>query len=191
MLLWLAFILSPVLSEQGSMMDELSVMSVSEECGKWRINFNWSDMDEYKSSVSQGESASGNTEVATDTLILSSSTDRDNVLKLSVITYSRSDPSQVSMSTMIGLANGTLVKSGVCREIDLAGRMIDGKQGVFASGLKCPTNETVYVAVYPVEYHLDRPGGVLESNAIGLVLSTYDRDVTERFVSSVDIQQIK
>jgi len=191
MLLWLAFILSPVLSEQGSMMDELSVMSVSEECGKWRINFNWSDIDEYKSSVSQGESASGNTEVATDTLILSSSTDRDNVLKLSVITYSRSDPSQVSMSTMIGLANGTLVKSGVCREIDLAGRMIDGKQGVFASGLKCPTNETVYVAVYPVEYHLDRPGGVLESNAIGLVLSTYDRDVTERFVSSVDIQQIK
>lgn len=190
-LLWLALFLSPVLSQQSSMMDELSVMSVSEECGKWKINFNWSDMDEYKSSVSHGDSASGKTEVATDTLILSTSTGAAHVLKLSVITYSKSDPSQVSMSAMANLANSTLIKSGVCNGIDLVGRTIDGQQGIFASGLKCPTNEPVYVAIYPVEYHLDRPDGVLESTAIGLILSTYDRDVTDRFVSSVNILQIK
>jgi hypothetical protein len=190
-LLWLAFFLSPALSDQDSMMDELSVMSVSEECGKWRISFNWSDMDEYKSSVSHGDSASGKTEVATDTLILSTSTGAAHVLKLSVITYSKSDPSQVSMSAMANLANSTLVKSGVCDQINLAVRMIDGQQGIFASGLKCPTNEPVYAAVYPVEYHLDRPGGVLESNAIGAILSTYNLEVTERFVSSVDILQVK
>ena len=176
---------------QGSMMDELAVTSVSEDCGKWKVSFNWSEMDEYKSSVSHGDSTSGKVAIATDALTLASASDNAKILKVSVIMYSKSDASLINQSSLMALANGTLTKSKVCKEINVTERVIDGRSGIFASGLKCPMSEPVYVAVYPVEYHLDRPGGVLASTAVGLILSTYSQEATERFINSVKIQQIK
>lgn len=189
MSLSLAFLI--VLQGQGSVMDELSVTSVSEDCGKWEINFNWSEMDEYRSSVSHGDSASGKAAIATDALTLESASDKSRVLKISVIMYSRKDASLISQSSLMDLANGTLAKSKVCKDISITERVIDGRPGIFGSGLKCPMNEPVYVAVYPVEYHLDRPGGILESTAVGLILSTYEQEATERFIKSVNVLQLK
>jgi hypothetical protein len=176
---------------QGSMMDELAVTSVSEDCGKWKVGFNWSEMDEYKSSVSHGDSTSGKVAVATDALTLVSASDKAKILKVSVIMYSKNDASLINHTSLMALANGTLAKSKVCKEIIVTERAIDGRSGIFASGMKCPMNEPVYVAVYPVEYHLDRPGGVLASTAVGLVLSTYRQEATERFINSLKIVQIK
>ncbi|OPY51152.1 MAG: hypothetical protein A4E49_02437 [Methanosaeta sp. PtaU1.Bin112] len=173
------------------MVDDLSVTSVSEDCGKWRITFNWSDMDEYRSSVSHGDSTSGKVAIATDAVTLESASDKSRILKISVIMYSKKDASLISQSSLMELANGTMEKSKVCKDIRIAERVIDGRSGIFGSGLKCPTNEPVYVAVYPIEYHLDRPGGILESTAVGLILSTYEQEVTERFINSVDVLQLK
>lgn len=180
-----------IMQGQCLMLDELAVTSVSEDCGKWKIRFNWSEMDEYKISVSHGDSTSGKVAIATDALTLASVPDNANILKVSVIMYSKNDASQTNGTSMMALANTTLVKSKVCKEINVVERMIDGRSGIFANGLKCPMNVPVYVAVYPVDYHLDRPGGVLASNAVGLILSTYDREATERFINSVKIVQIK
>jgi hypothetical protein len=173
------------------MMDELGVTPVSENCGKWKVCFNWSEMDEYSSSVSHGDSTTGKVAIATDALTLASTTNRAKILKVSVIMYSRSDASHINQTSMMALANSTLSKSNVCKEINVTKRVIEGRSGIFASGLKCPLNEPVYVAVYPVEYHLDRPGGVLPSTAVGLILTTYDQKATERFINSVKIVQIK
>jgi hypothetical protein len=176
---------------QGFMMDEISVSSLSRDCGKWRINFNWSDMDECGTSVSHGDSTSGKVAIATDALTLESKSDKYKVLKISVVMYSRKDASLINRSSLMELANGTLTKSKVCKDINLTERVIDGQHGIFGGGLKCPMNEPVYVAAYPIEYHLDRPGGILESTAVGLILSTYGTEATERFIDSVRVLQLK
>jgi hypothetical protein len=192
-LLGLVLCLAPLLNMTGlgSMMDELTVNSVSENCGKWKISFNWSEMDEYESSVSHGDSTSGKTAIATDALTLASPSDKTRILKVSVIMYSKSDASLINQSSLMTLVNGTLTKSKVCKDINITKRVIDGRSGIDAHGLKCPIGEPVYVAVYPVEYHLDRPGGVLPSTAVGLILSTYSQEATERFINSVRIRQMK
>ncbi|MDD1735902.1 MAG: hypothetical protein LUQ21_00350 [Methanothrix sp.] len=172
-------------------MTDLTVAAVQEEYGKWMVEFNWSDMDEYDRSVAHGDSTSGKTAVHTDTLTLASSLDRSKAIKVSVITYSQSDPSHVNMNSMTAMANNTLASLDVCQDINIVERLIEGRTGISASGLKCRTGKMVYAAVYPVLYHLDRPDGVLPSDAMGLILSTYDREVTERFVNSIKITQIK
>jgi hypothetical protein len=133
----------------------------------------------------------GKTAIATDALTLASPSDKTKILKVSVIMYSKDDASLINQSSLMALANGTLTKSKVCKDINVTKRVIDGRSGIFARGLKCPMNEPVYIAVYPVEYHLDRPGGVLASTAVGLILSTYGQEATERFINSVKIRQIK
>jgi hypothetical protein len=180
-----------IMPGHGSIMDELAVTSVSEECGKWKVSFNWSEMDEYKSSVSHGDSTSGKVAILTDTLTLASASDKAEMLKISVIMYSKSDASSIDLSRMMALTNTTLANYKVCKETNITDWLIDGRPGIFAAGLKCPTNEPIYVAIYPVEYHLDRPGGVLASNAVGLITSTYNQEATERFINSVKIVQIK
>ena len=190
----LAFLASfswPVASGQLPSMTDLTVAAVQEEYGKWMVEFNWSDMDEYDRSVAHGDSTSGKTAVHTDTLTLASSLDRSKAIKVSVITYSQSDPSHVNMNSMTAMANNTLASLDVCQDINIVERLIEGRTGISASGLKCRTGKMVYAAVYPVLYHLDRPDGVLPSDAMGLILSTYDREVTERFVNSIKITQIK
>jgi len=180
-----------IVTAEGSLMDELGIIRATEPCNKWNVSFNWSEMDDYVSSISHADSASGKATVATDTLTLASASDKTKVLKVSITMYSRSDASLANRSSMASLANTTLAKSKVCGEVNVMDREIDGQAGVFASGLKCPLNEPVYVAVYPVEYHRDRPGGVLASNALGLILSTYDQKATERFINSIRIEQVK
>jgi len=181
----------PAASGQLPSMTDLTVATVKEEYGKWMVEFNWSDMDEYDRSIAHGDSTSGKTAIHTDTLTLASSLDRSKAIKVSVITYSKSDPSHVNMSSMAALANKTLTDSDVCQDINTSERLIEGRKGISASGLKCRTGTMVYAVVYPVLYHLDRPDGVLPSDAMGLILSTYDREVTERFVNSIKIIQIK
>jgi len=135
-LLGLALLLT--MQGHGSMMDEMAVTSVSEECGKWKVSFNWSEMDEYASSVSHGDSASGKVAVATDALALESKSEKSGILKVSVIMYSKSDASLISHDSMTAFANSTLTKSRVCKDINVTEKVIDGRSGIFASGLKCP-----------------------------------------------------
>ena len=181
----------PAASGQLPSMTDLTVATIKEEYGKWMVEFNWSDMDEYDRSIAHGDSTSGKTAIHTDTLTLASSLDRSKAIKVSVITYSKSDPSHVNMSSMTALANKTLADSDVCQDINVSERLIEGRMGIFTSGLKCRTGKMAYAVAYPVLYHLDRPDGVLPSDAMGLILSTYDREVTERFVNSIKIIQIK
>lgn len=178
-------------SAQASVMDDVSVIHASENLDKWKISFNWSDMDGYKTSVSQGNSESGGVKTLVDTLVLTSSEDQKKVMKVSVIMYSKSAASQVSSSSMMAMVNDTLTKSGVCGSISVENRVIDGRPGFMATGDKCPLGEQVFSAIFPVSYHLDRPGGILDSNALALVLSTYDREKTYRFVNSVKVEQIR
>lgn len=189
LLLFVAFFL--LSSTQASVMDDVSITHASENCDKWKISFNWSDMDVYKTSVSQGSSESGSVKTSVDTLILTSSEDTKKIMKVSVIMYSKSIANQVSSSSMMTMANDTLAKSGVCGNISLENRMIDGQSGIYAAGAKCSLGEPFYAAIFPVSYHLDRPGGILDSNALALVLSTFDQEKTDRFVNSVKVEQIK
>lgn len=175
---------------QASIMSDIGVTSVSEGCGKWKISFNWSEMDLYSSSVSHGDSTSGKVKITTDTLIMTSS-DRTKVVKVSVITYSQSGAALINSPRMMALANETLSKSNVCGKINTALRQINERLGAFASGAKCPLGEPVYAAVYPVDYHLDRPGGVLASDGLGIVLSTYDQETTDRLINSIKIEQTR
>jgi hypothetical protein len=176
---------------QASMMGDIGVSRVYEDCGKWRVSFNWSEMDEYKSSVSHGDSESGKEKIVTDALIMTSLSDKSKVLKLSVLMYSESNAAPINSSRLMTLANETLLKSGVCKEIKIANRLIDGRLGVSASGLRCPLEEPVSVAVYSVDYRLDGPGGVLASDAIGILLSTYDQEISDRLINSIRIEQKK
>jgi hypothetical protein len=179
-----------ILGVQASMMSDIDVTRVSEDCGKWKISFNWSEMDQYSSSTSHGDSASKKVKFSTDTLTMTSS-ERTRVVKVSVIAYAQSGAVPINSSSMIALANETLSKSEVCGKINTSKRLIDGRLGVFASGVKCPLGEPVYAAVYPVDYHLDRPGGVLESDGLGIVLSTYDQETTDRLINSIKIEQTR
>ena len=54
-------------------MTDLTVATIKEEYGKWMVEFNWSDMDEYDRSIAHGDSTSGKTAIHTDTLTLASS----------------------------------------------------------------------------------------------------------------------
>jgi hypothetical protein len=176
---------------QASMMGDIGVSRVSEDCGKWRVSFNWSEMDEYKSSVSHGDSESEKEKIVTDALIMTSLSDKSKVFKVSVLMYSESNAAPINSSRLMTLANETLLKSGVCKEIKIANRLIDSRLGVSASGLRCPLEEPVSVAVYSVDYRLDGPGGVLASDAIGILLSTYDQEISDRLINSIRIEQKK
>ena len=180
-----------VTGAQASMMGDIGVSRVSEDCGKWRVSFNWSEMDEYKSSVSHGDSESEKEKIVTDALIMTSLSDKSKVFKVSVLMYSESNAAPINSSRLMTLANETLLKSGVCKEIKIANRLIDGRLGVSASGLRCPLEEPVSVAVYSVDYRLDGPGGVLASDAIGILLSTYDQEISDRLINSIRIEQKK
>jgi len=175
-------------SGQASLMSDIGVTSVSEDCGRWKICFNWSEMDVYSSSVSHADSTSGKVKIMTDTLIMTSS-DKAKVVKVSVVTYSQRGAALINSSRLMALANETLSRSNVCGKMDTALRQINGRQGAFASGAKCPLGEPVYVAVFPVDYHLDRPGGVLASDGLGIVLSTYDQEIVDRLINSIKIEQ--
>ncbi|VVB68945.1 Uncharacterised protein [uncultured archaeon] len=181
-------VLLMVSGAQASMMSDIGITRVSEDCGKWKISFNWSEMDLYSRSVYHSDSTTGRVKVSTDTLTMTSS-DKAEVVKFSVIAYSQRGATSTNSSRMMALANETLSKSNVCGKIDAIERQIDGRPGAFASGAKCPLGEPVYAAVFPVDYHLDRPQGVLASDGLGIVLSTYDQEIMDRLINSIKIEQ--
>jgi len=189
MMMCLVLLLMP--GAQTSSMGDMDVYRASEDCGKWRVSFNWSEMDAYKTSVSHGDTESGDIKILTDTLVLTSPAEKQRVVKVAVMQYSSRDPSIVNSSHLMSLANETLSKSGVCGGSKVAMRSVDGKLGAFASGIKCSSGEPVFTAAYPVDYYLDRPGGVLASDAIGVIISTYGQDATERLIGSIKIEQTR
>ena len=174
---------------QASSMGDMDVYRATEDFGKWIVSFNWSEMDSYKTSISHGDSESGGVKISTDTLIMTSSAEKEKVVKVAVMQYSSRDASLVKANHLMSLANETLSRSGVCGGSKTAMRSMDGKPGVFVSGIKCSSGDPIFAAAYPVDYHFDRPGGVLASDAIGVILSTYDQETTERLISSIKIEQ--
>ncbi len=180
---------------QASSIGDMDASRVTEACGKWSVTFNWSEMDAYRTSVSHADSesgtdsGSGKVKISTDTLIMTSPTEKEKVVKVAVMKYSSRDASLVNASRLMGLANETLSRSGVCGGAKISMRSMDGKPGALASGMKCSNGEPVYSAAYPVDYHFDRPGGVLASNAIAVIVSTYGQEATERLLGSIKIEQ--
>jgi len=170
-------------------MGDVAVSTISADAGQWKVSFNWSEMDEYSKSVSHGDSVSGKVKISTDATIITSSADKSKVIKITVMKYSSKDPGLVNSSSQTKLAKDSLSKSGVCADIATKNGTIDGKPAIIASGIKCLTGETIYAAVYPLDYRFDRPGGILGSNALGLILSTYGQKETERLFNSVKIEQ--
>jgi hypothetical protein len=176
---------------RASSMGDMDVYRAIEDCGKWKVSFNWSEMDAYKTSVSHSDSETGGVKISTDTLIMTSSAEKEKVVKVAVMQYSSRDASFVKAGHLMSLANDSLSKSGVCGGSKIAMRSMDGKPGVFASGTKCSNGEPIFAAAYPVDYHFDRPGGVLASDAIAVILSTFGQGATERLIGSIEIEQAK
>ncbi len=185
-IIFIALLILPVV--QASMSD-LGVSGVSEQCGVWKVSFNWSVMDEYKRSTSHGDSESGGVKVATDTLIMTSATDQNRMVKIAIMKYSSRDKALVNSSILMIRADEALSKSKVCKKLSAAARMIDERPAAVVSGSRCSDGEPVYVAVYPVSYFFDRSGRSLESDALGVIVSTYDFEITERLINSIKIEQ--
>jgi hypothetical protein len=185
-ILFLALLILPAM--QASMGD-LGVSGVSEQCGDWKVSFNWSVTDEYKTSTSHGDSEAGGVKVSTDTLIMTSATDPKKTVKIAIMKYSSRNSSLVNTSILMVRADEALLKSKICKKLSAAARMIDERPAAFVSGTRCSDGEPVYVAVYPVSYFFDRSGRSLESDALGVIVSTYDLEITEGLINSIKIVQ--
>jgi hypothetical protein len=168
---------------------DLGVSFITEQCGDWNVGFNWSIMDEYKRSISHGNSETGGVKVATDTLIMTSAHEPKKMVKIAIMKYSSRDSSLVNSSILMVRADEALSKSGACKRLSAAARMIDGHPAAFVSGSRCSDEKPVYIAVYPVSYYFDRLGRALESDALGVIVSTYEPEITERLINSIKIEQ--
>lgn len=184
----IALLLLPGVLVSASRSD-LGVFRASEQCGKWMVSFNWSNLDEYKKSVSHGDSEASGVKVATDTLIMTSTSPPERMVKIAVMKYSARDSSLVNSSILMIRANEALSKLKVCKNLSSAARMIDDRPAAVVSGARCSDSEPVYVAVYPVSYYFDKQGRALESDALGIIVSTYDLETTERLINSIKIEQ--
>jgi hypothetical protein len=178
-----------VIPQALAAIDDMSVSSTAEACGKWTVSFDWSDMDDYKKSLSHSDNEAGRVKIATDTMILTSAYDADKVLKIAVTKYSERDDSLVNSASMKKLANETLAKSKVCGENTLSERTIAGKSGILEIGKRCADGESVYVAVFPVDYCFDGPGGSLLSSAVAVISSNFKPETTERLINTIKIAQ--
>lgn len=167
------------------------VSFVTEQCGDWNVGFNWSNMDEYKRSVSHGNSEAGGVKVSTDTLVMISAADPERMVKIAIMKYTSRDSSPVNSSILMARADEALSKSGSCNRLSSAAGTIDGRPAAFVSGSRCLDERPVYIAVYPVSHYFDGSGHTLESDALGVIVSTYDSEITERLMSSIKIKQSK
>ena len=163
---------------------EGSVSHVSEQCGRWTVSFDWSDADGYSKSVSQADNEDNKVKIYTDTLTLKSNEDPLKTIKISVIKYSKWNSSIAKLSNLMNLANSTLIKSGLCKDIRVSTGKINGKIGVIGSGLGCNSDKILRVAVYCV----DGSSPAIVPSTLAIVLSTYDQDSTDRLVNSIHIE---
>lgn len=168
---------------------DLGVSYITEQCGDWKVGFNWSITDEYKRSVSHGDSETGGVKVTTDTLIMTSAAEPYKMVKIAIMEYSSRDSSLVNSSILMVRADEALSKSGVCKRLSATARMIEGRPAAFVSGSRCSDEKPVYIAVYPVSYYFDRSGHALESDALGVIVSTYEPEITDRLINSIKIEQ--
>jgi len=171
--------------------DDPGISFVTEQCGDWSVGFNWSNMDEYQRSVSHGNSETGGVKVATDTLTMTSAAEPEKVVKISIMKYSSRDSSLVNSSILMVRADEALSRSGVCKRLSSAARMVDGRPAAFVSGSRCLDEKPVYIAVYPISHYFDKLGHTLESDALGVIVSTYDSETTQRLINSIKIGQNK
>jgi hypothetical protein len=188
-ILFIALLILPAAHASMGDLGDLGISSVSEQCGGWKVSFNWSVMDEYKRSVSHGDSEVGGVKVATDTLIMTSTADPKKTVKIAVMKYSSRDSELVNTSILMVRADEALLKSKICKKLSATARVIDGRPAAFVSGARCSDGEPVYVAVYPVSYFFDRSGRSLESDALSVIVSTYDLEKTEGLINSIKIEQ--
>ncbi len=188
-LAFIPFIALLILPAVLASMSDMGISSISEQCGDWRVSFNWSDMGEYKRSTSHGDSESGGVKVSTDTLIMTSAAKPNQTVKIAIMKYSSRDKALVNSTILMVRADEALSKYRICRKLSASARMIEGRPAAFVSGAKCSDGEPVYVAAYPVSYYFDRQGRALESDALGVIVSTYDYEVTERLINSIKIEQ--
>lgn len=182
-LLCLALVLSIMLS-WGI---EADPAPVEEQCGKWTVSFNWSDPDGYIKSISHTDNEAGGVRVSTDTLNIKSNTDPGKTAKISIMKYAKWDSSLAFRSNLMKMANNTL-KLSFCKDVRLSDREIDGKPGIFAAGTDCKSSKMVYAAVYPIDGSVDGSSMAVTTSALGVILSTYDKDSALRLIDSIHIE---
>ncbi len=168
---------------------DTSALNISEQCGDWKVSFNWSDIKEYTRSTSHGDSESSGVKVSTDTIIMTSAANPDDMVKIAIMKYSSRDTDLVNTSILMVRADEALSKYGICRKLSASARLIDERPAAFVSGAKCSNEKPVYVAAYPVSYYFDRQGRALGSDALAVIVSTCDYEVTERLINSIKIEQ--
>ncbi len=188
-LAFILFIALLILPSVLASMSDPSTSGISEQCGGWRVSFNWSDIYEYKKSTSHGDSESGGVKVSTDTIIMTSTANPNQTVKIAIMKYSSRDKALVNTSILMVRADEALSKLGICKKLSASARLIDGRPAAFVSGNKCSDGAPVYVAAYPVSYYFDRQGRALESDALGIIVSACDYEVTERLINSLKIEQ--
>lgn len=158
--------------------------NVSEQCGRWTVSFNWSDIYGCKKSVSQADNDDNKIKTHTDTLTLTSDEDPEKVVKISIIKYSKWNSSLAKLSNLMDLANSTLIKSGSCKNIRESIREIDGKPGVIGNGSGCSNGMILHDAVYCI----DGSNRAIPASALAVILSSYDQNSTDRLVNSMHIE---
>ena len=163
---------------------EASVSHVSEQCGRWKVSFDWSDTEGYRKSVSQADTEDNKARLSTDTLTLTSDEDPLKTVKISIMKYSKWNSSLAKQSNLMNLAKSTLIKSGSCKNILLSIGKVDGKTGVIGSGFGCKSSNTLHVAVYCV----DNTSRAIAPSTLAVILSSYDQNSTDRLVNSVHIE---
>jgi len=163
---------------------DASVSHVSEQCGRWTVSFDWSDIDGYGKSVSQADNEDNRVKIYTDTLTLTSDEDPVKTIKISIMKYSKWNSSLAEQSNLMNLANSTLIKSGSCKDTRVSSGEVGGNPGMVGSGLECRNGQIMNVAVYCV----DGSSLAIAPSTLAIILSTYDQDSTDRLVNSIHIE---
>ncbi len=166
---------------------EPGISHISEQCGKWTVSFNWSDLADYKKSASHMESETSGIRIYTDMLTLTSNADPTSKIKISILEYSKWNTSLANQTNLIKLANKTLIESGSCKSIQTSNRIIDGKPGAFGNGSECKGGKVNYAAVYAIDTSLSRSSSMVINNALCTIHSTYDKESTNRLIDSIHI----
>jgi hypothetical protein len=167
--------------------EEPGTSYVSERCGKWMVSFNWSDVNDYKKSASHMESDTGGIRTYTDTLTLASTADSTRTIKISILKYSKWNMSLAKQSNLMKLANNTLIESGSCKSIRSVYRTIDEKPGAFSRGAECKGGRINYAAAYSIDSYLSRSSPAVTTSALCIILSSYDRESTDRLIDSIHV----
>ncbi len=167
--------------------DEPGVSHISEQVGKWTVSFNWSDFMDYGKSASNMESETGGIRTYTDVLTMKSNADPTNVIKISILRYSKWNLSLAEQSNLAEQANRTLRESGSCKNMQSSYRMIDGRPGAVASGSDCKDGKIDYVAAYAIDGSLLRSNPAVTTSSLCIIFSTYDQESTDRLIDSLHI----